>query len=160
MYLWNTKKLIEDLKHNQVTETQFKNYYLVGSSLLLLSGALVNFSPAIDVKLSWAEFIIQLGLLISWTNAMFKVNGGEQGKLFISRFVALSVPISIKLLVIFSVIYLVVVIIVGVLLTVLGFDFEKIVILQNRDLRVILMNIAFSFVAYWRIYVAMKAINS
>jgi hypothetical protein len=80
MYFWNTTQLIKDLKNNQVSESDFKNYYVVSGILILFSIFLLSHLPTEDWKISLSVFLINSGLLMSWMNAIFKVNGGHQGQ--------------------------------------------------------------------------------
>ena len=107
MYFWRTDQLIDDLKHDRVTNTQFKNYYLVGSILMLLSFFILDISPAKPLKLSIANFLINWGLLITWTNIIYKVNGAENGRYFFGRCFALFLPITIKLFVVLLILFLI-----------------------------------------------------
>ena len=76
MYLWRTDKLIDDLKQNKVNQAEFKNYYLASGVIVLLGIFAASQIEPEDVKTSLALFLINLGLLISWTNVIFKANGG------------------------------------------------------------------------------------
>ena len=82
MYFWNVNKLVEDLKLNKVSETDFKNYYIVSANIILLSYLALTLAPESTVSAAWASFILQIGLLISWINAIFKVNGVKKVVIF------------------------------------------------------------------------------
>ncbi|CAB1213210.1 hypothetical protein [Acinetobacter bouvetii] len=155
MYFWNVNQLIEDLKSNRITQAQYKNYYIASSILILLSFFLVVITPEQPVRLNFAVFLVNLGLLISWTNAIFKINGGENGQQFLNRYFALYLPIVLKTLVIF--------IAVIVLLDVvwMGFserwsteELEKINLYKDACIDPV-----FSFFVYWRLYAAMQKLN-
>lgn len=151
MYFWNVNKLIQDLKTNQVTQTQFKNYYIISGILILLSLFFVAITPEQPVRLNLATFVVNLGLLISWTNAIFKANGGEQGQQFLNRFFALYLPIVLKTLVAFILIVLVLELIWSNYSEALSEpEVEK--INQYKDA---ILDPIFSCIVYWRIYRAM-----
>lgn len=106
MYFWRTDLLIKDLKQNRVTQADFKNYYLVSGILILLGFFALSQTAVEELKISLAVFLINLGLLISWINAAFKANGGEQGQNFLNRFIALYLTITIKIT-IFSIVVMI-----------------------------------------------------
>jgi hypothetical protein len=96
MYFWKIHALVEDLKHDRVSQTQFKNYYLVfGVSCSLLLFPMENIgdrSPGlILLDIAITLFITFIGIQFT-----FKANGGEQGSAFIARSLALSLPIAVR----------------------------------------------------------------
>lgn len=156
MYFWNTTQLVEDLKNNQVSESEFKNYYLVSGILILLSVFLLSQMPAEDWKMNLSLFLINSGLLISWMNTIFKANGGNQGQQFLNRVIALYLPISIQLMAYFIVIILIFQLLLN------GFESQMAQVtfdLINRWSSSC-FDIVMNFVLYWRIYIAVKQINS
>lgn len=155
MYFWRTDQLIDDLKHDRVTNTQFKNYYLVGSILMLLSFFILDISPAKPLKLSIANFLINWGLLITWTNIIYKVNGAENGRYFFGRCFALFLPITIKLFVVLLILFL----ILQTLLQATGFSSMYTIDGDMNGIETYISGIIFSFLTYWRVYVAMRKIN-
>lgn len=156
MYFWNTTQLVEDLKNNQVSESEFKNYYLVSGILILLSVFLLSQMPAEDWKMNLSLFLINSGLLISWMNMIFKANGGNQGQQFLNRVIALYLPISIQLMAYFIVIILIFQLLLN--------GFESQMAQATFDLinrwSSSCFDIVMNFVLYWRIYIAVKQINS
>lgn len=155
MYFWNVERLIEDLKNNQVTEREFKNYYMVSSFLVLLTFFILAQMPAADIKIQFASFLIQFGLLITWINLIFKANHGDQGKQFVSRIIALYLPIGIRVTVF------------AVILWSFGEYITKDYKIQESPERVYLIeqvkdcafDVIVSFIIYWRIYVAIQKVN-
>lgn len=156
MYFWRTDQLIEDIKLNKLSEENFKNYYVFGSIFLFLTLFILSISPAENFKMSLALFVVNIGMLISFTNAIFKANGGVKGQHFLNRLVALYVPISIKIFCVFILIYI---------------GFEIFLKLSNEYIDPILLDklnthkadvidLLYALIVYWRIYVAIKKINS
>lgn len=155
MYFWNLQKLIDDLRLNKVTAVQYKNYYIASSILILFSFFVLTISPEQPVKINFAVFLINVGLLISWTNAIFKVNGAEQGKNFLNRFVALYFPIMVRV----AIAYL-------IFLTIFSVAWVMTEHLINEQLNEYIdlyaetvFNPIFTFIAYWRIYKAMQRVS-
>ncbi len=155
MYFWNVNKLAEDLKLNKVSETDFKNYYIVSAIIILLSYLALTLAPESTVSAAWASFILQIGLLISWINAIFKVNGGEKGRAFLKRIIALSLPITIQSLVLF----LIVGISLQVIILVFASSLEEAMLKQLNIVIGLIFEVVISTYIYWRIYVAVKQIN-
>lgn len=156
MYFWRTDQLIKDLKQNSITQAEFKNYYLISGILILLSFFVLSQTGVDELKISLAGFVINLGLLISWINAAFKANGGEKGHAFLNRFIALYLPITIKIT-IFA--------IVGMLCYELIFNvfkdrFNDAELAHIDAIESVVVDIATSFLIYWRIFVAIKKVNS
>ena len=156
MYFGNVKQLVEDLKTHQVTQTQFKNYYLVSIIFVLLNYLLMSQLEIMDLNIQAATTLVQLGLLITWVNILFKANGGEQGQQFLNRVVALSLPIGIRVTVAMVLIW-----------TILEFfiqgyktqvSTEQVILIENGLNAALEMSI--SFVFYWRVYVAICQVNA
>lgn len=156
MYFWRTDQLIEDLKHNSVSQAQFKNYYLASGLIILLSFCVVSQTSSEEMKLSLAILVINIGLLISWTNAAFKANGGENGRDFLNRFIALYLPITIKT----SVFFILAIFCFEIILTPFEGRFDEAQLAYIEALETAVVDISVSFVVYWRIYVAMGKVNT
>ena len=155
MYFWNVKRLVHDLKTNQVTQTQFKNYYIISGILILLSFFVVAITPEQPVRLNLATFVINLGLLVSWTNAIFKANGGEQGQQFLNRFFALYLPIMLKTLVVF----LVAVILIELVWSNYAEGWSEPELEKINQYKDAAIDPIFSCVVYWQIYRAMLKVQ-
>jgi drug/metabolite transporter (DMT)-like permease len=155
MYFWQTNKLIDDLKNNRLTQTHFKNYYL-GSAILMLIGIFIlNISPETNLRYGLAEFICQVGVLITAVNAIYKANGGEKGTDFLNRLVALYFPITIKM----SVLGIAVGVVIGVILQLSGLTSVEGQSTMIEDLTWLVLTILITALSYWRIYVAMQNIQ-
>lgn len=156
MYFWRTDKLIEDLKQNRVSQNEFKNYYLASSIVVLLGIFASSQAEPEELKISFALFLINLGLLISWINAIFKANGGEQGHAFLNRIIALYLPIMLKITAFIIVLYSLILFIFN------QFEayFDKAQFEHIKTLMSMVVDIFSSFLVYWRVYVAIKKINS
>ena len=57
MYFWNTKQLIQDIKTKQVTQAEFKNYYIGSAVITLLLVMLLNIAPTSTPRYAISEFI-------------------------------------------------------------------------------------------------------
>ncbi|MGE8541133.1 hypothetical protein [Acinetobacter sp. ANC 3813] len=155
MYFWNLQKLIEDLRLNKVTAVQYKNYYIASSILILFSFFAVIVSPEQPLRINFAVFLINVGLLISWTNAIFKANGAEQGKNFLNRFVALYFPIVLRI----AVVYLVVLMMFAAVWSLGAHLIDGQVKNYIDQYLETILDPIFSFIVYWRIYKAMQLVN-
>ncbi|TCH64674.1 hypothetical protein [Acinetobacter sp. ANC 4862] len=156
MYFWRTDQLIDDLKQNSIAQADFKNYYLVSGILLLLSFFALSQTGVEELKISLAGFVINLGLLISWINAAVKANGGEKGHAFLNRFIALYLPITIKIT-IFSIVGM---ICFELIFNVFKGQFDEVQLEHIDAIKSAVVDIVTSFLIYWRIYVAIKKVNS
>ena len=156
MYFWRTDLLIKDLKQNRVTQADFKNYYLVSGILILLGFFALSQTAVEELKISLAVFLINLGLLISWINAAFKANGGEHGQNFLNRFITLYLPITIKI----TIFAIVVMICFEVIFNVFKGQFDEVQLAHIDAIKSAVVDIATSFLIYWRIYVAIKKVSS
>lgn len=153
MYLWNVNRLVDDIRLNKVSETHYKNYYIASSILIFFSYLALTLTPESKPTEAWASFVLQVGLLISWVNAIFKANGGEQGRDFLKRFIALYLPVTIQSLVLFI---LIAVVVEGLLLTL---NMEEAALEQLTTVKDLSFEVIISCYIYWRIYKAMQQIN-
>ena len=156
MYFWRTDQLINDLKQNRVTQGDFKNYYMVSGILILLGFFALSQTGVEELKISLAGFVINLGLLISWINAAFKANGGEKGHAFLNRFIALYLPITIKT----TIFAIVAIICFELIFNVFKGQFDEVQLEHIDAIKSAVVDIVTSFLIYWRIYVAIKKVNS
>ena len=155
MYFWNTKQLIQDIKTKQVTQAEFKNYYIGSAVITLLLIMLLNIAPTSTPRYAISEFICNVGLLLTWMNLIFKANGAEQGQDFLNRFLALYFPITLKFLVY------------GILIAMLLEFFWSSLILDVseaqkgllNDIRWLVYNFILMCLMYWRIYMGIQQIN-
>lgn len=156
MYFWRTDQLIDDLKQNRVTQGDFKNYYMVSGILILLGFFALSQTGVEELKISLAGFVIHLGLLISWANAAFKSNGGEKGHAFLNRFIALYLPITIKI----SILAIVGMICYELIFNVFKGRFEEAKLAHINAIESTVVDLVTSFLIYWRIWIAIKKVNS
>lgn len=156
MYFWRTDQLIEDLKQNRIKQEDFKNYYLVSGIIILFAFFASSQIAPEDIKISLALFLINAGLLISWVNAVFKANGGEQGHDFLNRFIALYLPIMLKITVFTVIIYSCFMLILNQFTD--YFDEAQFIYIKSWVSMAI--DVLSSFLVYWRIYIAIKKINN
>lgn len=49
MYFWNTKKLIDDLRNDRLSEQNYKNYYLVSSVFMVIIMFAMRLNPIVDI---------------------------------------------------------------------------------------------------------------
>ena len=155
MHFWNVNKLIDDLKENKVTESGFKNYYIASSILIFLSYLTLTLTPESSPTEAWASFILQVGLLISWINAIFKANGGEHGRDFLKRFIALYLPVTIQSIVIF----LIIGIIIEAILPFVTSALDEMALKQFTIAKDLIFEVVISTYIYWRIFKAIQRIN-
>ena len=73
MQFWNTAKLIEQLKHDQLSQAKYKNYYIASCLLTLLSLYLVQLAPRTNMQALIVEFVVSIGILITATNYIFRL---------------------------------------------------------------------------------------
>lgn len=155
MHFWNVNKLIDDLKENKVTESGFKNYYIASSILIFLSYLTLTLTPESSPTEAWASFVLQVGLLISWLNAIFKANGGEHGRDFLKRFIALYLPVTIQSIVIF----LIIGIIIEAILPFVTSALDEMALKQFTIAKDLIFEVVISTYIYWRIFKAIQRIN-
>ena len=156
MYIWNINQLVDDLKSNKVTQRQFKNYYLVSITFVLLNYLLMSQLEIMDLKIQAATTLIEFGLLITWVNILFKTNGGEQGKQFLNRIAALSLPIGIRVTVAMVFIWVFFEFLIRGYKT--EVSTEQVILIESYITAA--SEISISFVFYWRMYVAMARVNA
>ncbi|OTG81974.1 hypothetical protein B9T33_05470 [Acinetobacter sp. ANC 5054] len=155
MHFWNVNKLIDLLRENKVTESGFKNYYIASSILIFFSYLALTLTPESSATEAWASFILQVGLLISWINAIFKANGGEHGRDFLKRFIALYLPVTIQSLVIF----IAIAVVIEALLPMLTVNMDEAALKQFTTIKDLSFEVIISCYIYWRIFKAIKRIN-
>ena len=155
MHFWNVNKLIDLLRENKVTESGFKNYYIASSILIFFSYLALTLTPESSPTEAWASFVLQVGLLISWINAIFKANGGEHGRDFLKRFIALYLPVTIQSIVIF----LIIGIIIEAILPFVTSALDEMALKQFTIAKDLIFEVVISTYIYWRIFKAIQRIN-
>lgn len=149
MYIWNTGKLVAELKKNSLTEENFKNYYLATSILYLIGFYAATLSPPNSLSALTLEAIGSIGITIFGLNLAFNANKGNDGVCFLSRIASISFPLLIKLLIIS--------IFLGILLVVL----EELSVTQTTSEWVyscstLLLQLWF----FWRLIIHIKILNA
>lgn len=155
MYFWNVNKLVEDLRLNKVSEVDFKNYYIASTIIIFFSYLALTLTPESSASEAWASFILQVGLLMSWMNAIFKVNGGEKGRDFLKRIIALYLPITLQSFALFVVIGVVL----NAILPFFSSNLDEAAFKQFNIIKDLIFEVILSTYIYWRIYKAVKQIN-
>jgi len=99
MYFWNTKALSEDIKNNKLSDNDWKNYYLAGSILLILSMYAVELAPREISITILVEMILMIGILVFGINTTFNTHQASGNNItnYISKMTALSLPLIVKL---------------------------------------------------------------
>ena len=150
MYFWNTKKLANKIRDNEITETEKKNYYLAGAVLLYMSMYSMWLQPRNNFTLLAIEAALMVLVAVVGINCTFKSNGGSSGKDYVSRMAVISFPISIKL---FLTSFLVGALI-GLFMAILSLPESAF------DLVASAATVLFQCLILWRINVAIKYINT
>lgn len=99
MYIWNTNKLVQALKSGNVTERDFKNYYLASSIIMLVSYYLATAIPVENTTMVLIEAIGSIGITIFGIDFVFRCNGGDSGSHFLNKALSLSLPLMAKAIV-------------------------------------------------------------
>jgi len=101
MYFWNVNALVDDLKHDRVTQKEQFKYYLLFSIVTVIfmdpyfyDGSTYNIYDLLNSILS--VLITAFG-----TYYCFKINSSGDNKDFIVRMILLGLPIAIRAVVIF-----------------------------------------------------------
>lgn len=160
MYFWNTKKLINDLKNDRLSERDYKNYYLVSSVFMFIIMFAMRFNPVIDVVPNLIDAVLSILLLIVGVNLCFDANGRNQGKQFLNRLICIFLPIGVRF--IFAYLLLLLFIVIFFILTAKFIEPTQIpaLIAPYKNWVGIFISILFQVIMYWRFCVALKAINS
>ena len=149
MYLWNTSKIVNAIRENSITKTEFKNYYMVLSIITLISFYFATIEAASDLSALAIEAFVMILITALGINLAFKASGGEEGENFIRNFVVLSLPLMIKIIVISSVFGL----IVGI------FIYEKYSEV-NMSLMLSIFGVLVQIWFYWRMCIHLSSIRS
>jgi len=152
MYFWKTHQLAEDIKNETISDNEWKNYYLAGSILVVLSMYLILLSPREDIYSVLVEVAGTIGVIIFGVNITFKTNqaGNGDGANFIARLTALSLPLLIKITVLsFAV---------GIIIGFLS-GFFSMVIEMGEWFSAVLTILLEGFL-FWRINIHLRYINA
>ncbi|KHF78017.1 hypothetical protein PJ15_1074 [Acinetobacter sp. neg1] len=159
MYFWNTKKLIDDLRNNRLTEQNYKNYYLVSSVFMLIMMFAMRFAPVDGELPNLIDAVLSTIILIVGINFCFKANGGNQGKQFVSRLICLFLPIGIRFILAYFLLFLSLILV--FILTARFIDSTQILVLITpyQKWGMLIISILMQVMMYWRFCVALKAIH-
>jgi len=159
MYFWNTKKLIDDLRNNRLTEQNYKNYYLVSSVFMLIMMFAMRFAPVDGELPNLIDAVLSTIILIVGINFCFKANGGNQGKQFVSRLICLFLPIGIRFILAYFLLFLSLILV--FILTARFIDSTQILALITpyQKWGMLIISILMQVMMYWRFCVALKAIH-
>lgn len=156
MYFWNTTKLIDDLKHNRLSEENFKNYYIASALLTTLGIYAIHLAPRLNFQSVLVECILNIGILLSGINALFAANQRNSGKEFLNRIVSLMLPVTIKVLILSLIPFI-------LLSGYLQYLDGSLTNPELIDPRLEWLDTAFGvwvqLLLFWRLYVALKKVN-
>ncbi len=96
MYVWNIKKLAEDLAANKVTEKTGMLYFLTSTLLILFQTYYAMWWGVEKNWLFYFELVVLAIVAIFGCIECFKMNGGSSGTGFVFRATCLSVPSGIR----------------------------------------------------------------
>jgi hypothetical protein len=98
MYFWKTNELAEAIKNGNVSERDWKSYYLASNIFLLVSIYLSALSPRSGGTILYlVEAALIVAITIFGINFTFKTNEALNGNNYIARVTALGFPILIKI---------------------------------------------------------------
>ena len=99
MYIWKTKLLSQDIKNDELTDNDWKKYYLGGGLFLLVSMYLVALSPRANITAMLVEAVMLIGITVFGVSITFNTNQnkGGNGVNYIARVTALSFPLLVKI---------------------------------------------------------------
>ncbi|OBY75394.1 hypothetical protein [Acinetobacter gyllenbergii] len=159
MYFWNTKKLIDDLKNDRLTEQNYKNYYLISSAFMLIMMFAMRFAPIDDVLPNLIDAVLSIIILIAGVNFCFKANGGNQGKQFLNRLICLFLPIGVRFILVYLLLFTV--FILAFIVTARFIDATQIPALIEPYQKWVGFSISviMQVMMYWRFCVALRAIS-
>lgn len=150
MYIWKTNKLSTDIKENNLTEKDWKQYFLAGGVLVILAMYLLQTSVRVNMMSLLVEGLLMLVITIVGINITFNTNHDNSGTNFVARITALSFPLSIKLIVV-SFFYG---ILIGVANEISPFSVE------NQEWAFAIFTITIQAIFFWRINVHLLYINT
>ena len=99
MYYWKTDRLAEKLKNNDLTQAEYRSYYIATSVLFSIGYYLTLLEPQVTLYAVIFEAIGGILVTIIGLNIIFRVNGGNSGNSYLNRVVSLSFPLFIKMVV-------------------------------------------------------------
>ena len=154
MYYWNTKELADQIKEGSISEKEKKNYFIVMSIIVTLSGYSFIGSEITNSVAIFVMILLDIVITIFGINITFNTNQGNEGSDYIARVTMLSLPILIKLFVysFFGVIIVVCVLIAA------GASGKAEVDLDQWPM--VLASAVFGLIFFWRINVHLRRMNT
>ena len=153
IYLWNTKTLSENLKNNELSQTDKFKYFFI---IIVINTIIFEFSSGIeDYENIYLVVGSSLNVLITVFGLIFcyKTNQSGDNKEFIERYFCLSLPITIKLIVLFLVLF-------AVYITVDIAVFNGLESLEeDQSIFEVASIVMFGLLFYWRLYYHIKLIS-
>ena len=101
MYFWNTKKLVEDFKNDDVSQKEAMKYLIAISLFMVLGTFLSELFPSDELSdkesmYLYIEYLLITLITIIGVYLCYEKNEKVDSKNFIERFVCFALPIGIK----------------------------------------------------------------
>ena len=118
MIFWNIEKLLKQLSSQKLTQKELF-FYLLGLTLLetIVSNPFLFEDSYLSSVFDWFDWLIFLFCSLISLGFCFISNGGNQGKNFIERYIAIQFVMTIR--------YSVFIIFAALIVLLCGFDFEN-----------------------------------
>ena len=150
MYIWKTNKLSTDIKENNLTEKDWKQYFLAGGILLTVAMYLIQTSARTNMVSLLIEGLVMVAITIVGVNIAFNTNQKNNGSNFVARITAISFPITIKIIAI-SFIF-------GIILAIVG---ETATLsIENQEWASAIYTVLIQVLFFWRVNEHLKYINT
>ncbi len=152
MYYLNTKALSEDIKNLELTDNDWKNYYLAVTIFLTLSMYVINFAPRVEVTPILVESILITGILIFGVSITFKTHQSSKNEAasYISKMTALSFPIMIN--------FFLLSILLGIILAIAESINPSLKVFEPWVL--VVLSVTVQALVFWRLNVHLQYINT
>ncbi len=149
MYFWKTKILAENIKTDNLKQSDFKNYLIAGNIIIFVSfyGILLEYTENLYALLF--EMAGTILMTVFGMNIIFRTNGGDEGEEYLNRYISISFPLYLK--------FILLGVALGVVLEVMReYSVPDVYIdwLYSTSL------LFFYFVFFWRINVHIRCINA
>ncbi|CAM3013387.1 MULTISPECIES: hypothetical protein [Vibrio] len=101
MYIWNINQLKQDIKRNQLTETDRFIYLFIYLLFMTITIEILSFAPDRYEFNEWylTSFIANLIILFIGTYATYHVNGGNNGFDFLGKYFSLGFVVTVRFIV-------------------------------------------------------------
>ena len=97
VHWWNSKKLVDDLAADRVTERECLWYALIGVVLYFETMYYTNWFGGYRSGILLLEFVVVTVIGLVGMNECFKANGGAEGTHFLKKLYCLGTPVGVKL---------------------------------------------------------------